>query len=108
MTPRQAQLLSFIESYTQRHGASPSYQEMAAAIGAKSKSSISRLLSALHARGRVSWRRHEYRSVEVLPGPTADNLRQLAVRLSKEQGVGRTAAMLHDIASCLVRGEAIK
>ena len=98
MTPRQLQLLSFVDNYTKRHGYSPSYQEMATGIGVKSKSHVNRLLSALKARGRVSWRRDEYRSVEVLPGPTADNLRQLALRLSREQGVGRTAAMLHDIA----------
>ena len=54
MTPGQANLLAFIGLYIDEHGYSPSYEEMRAELGLKSKSGIHRLVTALVERGLVS------------------------------------------------------
>ena len=51
LTQRQHDLLMFIHTSTQASGVSPSYEEMAAALGIKSKSAIHRLIKMLVWRG---------------------------------------------------------
>lgn len=53
MTPRQAQLLSFIESYETEHGYAPTFGEMRTALGFRSKSSAHRLLKLMVREGSV-------------------------------------------------------
>jgi repressor LexA len=60
LTHKQRDCLSFIQSYTDEHGASPSFEEMKAGLGLKSKSGVHRLLTALIERGHL--RRMEYRA----------------------------------------------
>lgn len=55
LTPAQKRLLDFIKSYMDESGGvPPTYQEMGAAIGLKSKSSVHRLVHGLKQRGHIS------------------------------------------------------
>lgn len=65
MTKRQAQLLGFIKSYMAEQGFSPSYSEIALALGL-GKSGIHRLVLALEAQGKIKRLAHRHRSVEVV------------------------------------------
>ncbi len=70
LTKRQAELLMFIHKSTQSSGGvSPSYVEMAAALGVKSSSGIHRLIWALVERGYVRQMKGHARAVEVLRLP---------------------------------------
>jgi len=53
MTPRQKQCLDFIARHIGERGTSPSYREIAAALGLASTSSVSRLVVALIDRGHL-------------------------------------------------------
>lgn len=66
LTRRQRDLLAFIKRHTDQHGSSPSYEEMARAVGMASKSGIHRLLTGLEVRGRIErWPGHP-RSVRLV------------------------------------------
>jgi hypothetical protein len=43
LTPKQRELLDYIEAYSQESGASPSYQQMMERLGLHSKSGVHRL-----------------------------------------------------------------
>lgn len=102
MTPRQHQLLTFIGDFTNANGYPPTYAEMIAAIGIKSKSGIHRILSGLREQGKLGWTPTRRHSVVIAPEPTADNLRAMVDRLAKEEGPERAAAALIDMAASLV------
>ena len=54
LTPKQHELLSWIAYYMEKSGGvSPSYDEMAIAIGVKSKSTINRIVESLVDRGYI-------------------------------------------------------
>lgn len=54
LTPKQQELLAYITYYMEKSGGvSPSYTEMATAIGVKSKSTINRVVESLVDRGHV-------------------------------------------------------
>lgn len=69
LTPKQQKLLMYIDSYVRETGHSPSYEEMKAAVGLKSKSGIHALLSSLEERGFVRKLAHKARALEVLKVP---------------------------------------
>ena len=69
LTKRQAELLMFIHTSTQASGVSPSFKEMAAAMGLKSKTGIHRLVKALIRRGYIRQLHGCARSIEVLRLP---------------------------------------
>ncbi len=66
MTPRQVQLIDFLRDYIGSRGSSPSFQEMAAAIGVSSKARVFRLLNALEDQGLVRRVRGRVRSIELV------------------------------------------
>ena len=67
LTHQQARLLDAIKSYMAEHnGVGPSYEEIAAAIGIKSKSNIHYMLRSLRARGYVDFIAKHSRSIVVL------------------------------------------
>lgn len=70
MTPKQARLLDFIRAEIEAKGISPSYAEMAAHIGAASKSGVHRLVHGLAAQGCI-----------ILP----DGVRWRSIRLPSRQ-----------------------
>lgn len=66
LTKVQAQLLQFIKYNINQTGVAPSYDEMAHAIGRKSKSGINRLVRGLEARGKIRRLSGLSRAIEVL------------------------------------------
>lgn len=66
MTPKQAQLLAYVREYLAHKGFSPSFDEMRAYIGLRSKSGIHRLVSGLEYRGLIRRLPHRARAIEVV------------------------------------------
>jgi len=69
LTPKQYALLIFVDKYIKEHGHSPSFEEMKAAVGLKSKSGIHTLLGSLEERGFILKLKHKARALEVLKVP---------------------------------------
>lgn len=69
MTRKQAELLSYIETYMMAERVAPSFEEMKVALGLKSKSGVARLISALEERGLIRRLANRARALEV----TQDN-----------------------------------
>jgi SOS-response transcriptional repressor LexA len=65
LTPKQRELLDYIEAYSQESGASPSYQQMMERLGLHSKSGVHRLVKALEERGHISRLANRARSITV-------------------------------------------
>lgn len=67
LTVQQGKLLEFITNYvTEHHGVSPSYDEMLAAMGLKSKSGINRLVVDLEERGHIARDKGARRSISLV------------------------------------------
>lgn len=69
LTRKQFELLVYINDYLNRHGVSPSFDEMKDALDLKSKSGIHRLITGLEERGFIRRLRHRARALEVLRLP---------------------------------------
>lgn len=70
VTRRQALLLSYVVAHQAANGgASPSYQEIADALGLASKSSVARLVKSLIERGRLRKINGRDRCLEVIEAP---------------------------------------
>lgn len=69
LTKKQHELLLFIHGHLQRHGVSPSFDEMKDALALKSKSGIHRLITGLEERGFIKRLPHRARAVEVMRLP---------------------------------------
>lgn len=66
LTKRQRELLDFLSSYIDTHGISPSYSEMCAALGSRSKGDINRLVTELRARGHIASLPNHARSISII------------------------------------------
>ncbi|MEN8709029.1 MAG: transcriptional repressor LexA [Paracoccaceae bacterium] len=66
LTSKQLQLLNYIESHTQKHGVTPSFDEMKDALGLRSKSGIHRLITGLEERGFIRRLANRARAIEVI------------------------------------------
>jgi len=66
LTPRQADLLSYINTFINLNGYSPTFEEMMFGVDITSKSGIHRLLTALEARGFIRRLHGKQRAIEVL------------------------------------------
>lgn len=71
MTPRQKECLDHITLFWADNGYAPSYEEIRAALGAKSKSSIAALVAKLEHRGYITRSPHLARSIVVAERPSA-------------------------------------
>ncbi|MGJ3258768.1 MAG: transcriptional repressor LexA [Rhodospirillales bacterium] len=69
LTRKQYELLMFIDESLRKNGVSPSFDEMKAALGLKSKSGIHRLITGLEERGFIRRLAHRARALEVLKLP---------------------------------------
>lgn len=69
LTPKQYELLSYIDTFISQHGVSPSFDEMKDALNLKSKSGIHRLITALEERGFIARLPHRARALEVRRRP---------------------------------------
>jgi repressor LexA len=65
LTPKQHELLLFIDQHLRETGCSPSFEEMKEALDLRSKSGIHRLISALEERGFLRRHKHRARALEV-------------------------------------------
>lgn len=70
MTRKQAQLLTYIETYLAVERVSPSFEEMKVAVGLKSKSGVHRLIAALEERGFIRRIPNRARALEVVHAET--------------------------------------
>lgn len=86
MTPRERQCLAAISALTV-DGVSPTYREIADAMGLKSKSNVHRFVSDLVRQGYISRRPHRENSLRVIP-PLESAIR----RLIDENGADVVAA----------------
>ena len=66
LTPKQHNLLVYIDNFIKETGHSPSFEEMKEAVGLKSKSGIHALINALEERGFIRKLAHKARALEVL------------------------------------------
>lgn len=71
LTPKQQELLSFIQIRLEAGGVSPSFEEMKEALDLRSKSGIHRLINALEERGFIRRLPNRARALEVLKLPDA-------------------------------------
>jgi SOS-response transcriptional repressor LexA len=71
LTPRQSQVLAFINSHVASHGYPPTRQEIAAHIGAKDPSGATSHLIALARKGYVTLTERTSRGIHVLVGVAA-------------------------------------
>jgi repressor LexA len=69
LTPKQHELLLFIDRHLRKTGCSPSFEEMKDALDLRSKSGIHRLIGALEERGFLGRHKHRARALEVLRLP---------------------------------------
>ena len=75
LTPREKQLVDFISAYIAENGGiGPSYNEMCAGIGIKSKSSISRLVTQLESKGILARLPHRARCIAIIDHPDVTRL----------------------------------
>ena len=83
LTVRQMQALQFIEHYSAETGRAPSFREIAVGIGAKSLSSVHRIVRCLIQRGYLAEYKRRARALEVIRRSdgrmTSDQLGQAAV-----------------------------
>ncbi len=54
MTPRQRDLLYFIQTHLRKHQVAPTYSEMAAALGLSSRGSLVRMVGELAEQGHLT------------------------------------------------------
>jgi repressor LexA len=82
LTPKQYELLTYIDRHLKQTGFSPSFEDMKEALQLRSKSGIHRLILALEERGFISRRPNRARALEVLRLPE-----NAAARTSAEESV---------------------
>jgi repressor LexA len=83
LTPKQYELLCFINEFQNKHGISPSFKEMKKAMGLKSKSGIHSLLLSLEDRGYIKRLAHKSRAIEIIKLPTKMEQEKLEVKKPK-------------------------
>jgi repressor LexA len=86
LTRKQHDLLWYIDQFTRENdGISPSFDEMRAFLGARSKSGVHRLVNALEERGFITRLPHRARTLKALRVPekriTSPSYEQLAIIL---------------------------
>ncbi|MBZ6377354.1 hypothetical protein B5C34_05350 [Pacificimonas flava] len=69
LTPRMADCLFWIDAFQKRHGAAPSYRQIADGLGVASKASVARMIARLEERGFLRRQANQARSVEILGLP---------------------------------------
>jgi SOS-response transcriptional repressor LexA len=79
LTPRQAQLVRFIDEYWKKYNFAPAYKDMCAAMSDLSKSGISRLLTELRDKGWVTFMPFRQRSVRLTSADPYSDVRLQAL-----------------------------
>ena len=113
LTPRQAELLRYLSACQDAgDGVSPSYRQMANALGAKSPSGMFRLLAALEERGFIRRKPGAIRAITVIRRPSdpapkqpevsLDDLRYMVGLVCQQEGFSVTCAALISMAQEIV------
>jgi len=91
LTKRQKQVLDFLVQFIDRHGYSPSFEEIASGLGLTSLATVHKHLATLEKKGFIRRGYNQSRSVEVmaLPRPVREEVARHAVELPL---MGRIAA----------------
>lgn len=66
LTKKQHDALTFIKGYIEEHKIAPSYDEIADALGLKSKSGVNRLTLSLKERGWIDFLPNASRSITII------------------------------------------
>jgi repressor LexA len=104
VTRRQKEILDFLESFVNRNGYSPSFEEIARGMGLKSLATVHKHITNLEKKGLLDRRHNRSRSIDVLPPGTrtrtSDRL-ELAGRIAAGQPVETAENVetisLHDV-----------
>ena len=104
LTPKQQELLSFIQNRLEEGGVSPSFEEMKEALDLRSKSGIHRLINALEERGFIRRLPNRARALEVLKLPDAMHRAPKAVAPSKPQLVAKPPIAANDVIEIPLHG----
>jgi SOS-response transcriptional repressor LexA len=75
LTRQQSELLAYLRAHAAKSEVSPSFDEMAVAMGYTSKSGIHRMLGSLEERGFIRRLKYRARAIEVLPEGAKDRFR---------------------------------
>ena len=93
LSERQRQILDFIGAYTERHGVSPTFEEIGDAVGLKSSSGVKHQVEQLQKKGYVTRRDRTPRSIVVKPG-CQRNIEPGLKEPSADPGSNDTVSML--------------
>ncbi|MGC4251408.1 MAG: transcriptional repressor LexA [Sphingobium sp.] len=104
LTPKQQQLLSFIQTRLEERGVSPSFEEMKDALDLRSKSGIHRLINALEERGFIRRLPNRARALEVLKLPEAMHRLPKEAPASKPQAPASLPIAANDILEIPLHG----
>ena len=104
LTPKQQELLSFIQNRLEEGGVSPSFEEMKEALDLRSKSGIHRLINALEERGFIRRLPNRARALEVLKLPDAMHRAPKAVAPPKPQLVAKPPIAANDVIEIPLHG----
>ena len=86
LTPKQHKLLVFIDEFIKENGHSPSFEEMKAAVGLKSKSGIHALINSLMERGFIRKLAHKARALEVVKVPQIEQVAEKTPSIANDNG----------------------
>lgn len=90
LTVMQSRTLAFIRTFVSEHQYSPTYDEIAAALGLASKSGVYRLVTALEERGRVRKWPDRARSIEILETTSDFHLKRIIEKVERSGFIAQT------------------
>ncbi len=92
LTRRQKQVLDFLVSFINRHGYSPSFEEIGASLKLSSLATVHKHLQTLEKKGFIRRGYNQSRSVEVVAVPGSVPFARTAMRALGRQSAARPAA----------------
>lgn len=104
LTPKQQELLSFIQTRLEEGGVSPSFEEMKEALDLRSKSGIHRLINALEERGFIRRLPNRARALEVLKLPEAMHRAPKVAATPKPQLLAKPPVAANDVIDIPLHG----
>ncbi|MER9829195.1 hypothetical protein NKJ51_12510 [Mesorhizobium sp. M0134] len=87
LTSRQAEALSFIQSFQSERGIGPSYDEIAAELGLASRGRVHALVKSLEDRGATRKPVGQARSFEIIGGHGAEHHLKAVLASFSESGI---------------------
>lgn len=121
VTRRQKEILDFLESFVQRNGYSPSFDEIARGMGLKSLATVHKHITNLEKKGLLDRVHNRSRSIDVLPPGTRTRsterlplVGQIAAGLPVDTSEISESISLHDVVgnrdvfALEVRGESMR